>query len=391
LNGSLRQAALIAIFLVAVGLPAIVGWIQADVAVSAAEKRLLSPMPPWPTDWGELQRWPQRFEAYYDDHFGLRGPLAFAYSWLRFQLGDSPSPQVVRGTEGWFFLNGAMHGDPVGDYRNRNRFTPAQLQAFVEGLRIKQQWLRRRGIAYLFAVAPNKHTIYGDHLPRYLTKLAPESALDQLVRVLARAPDAPLLDLRPALRAARRSGLRPFQHTDSHWNLWGANHAQAALMEALAVRAGTKQRGRLRPARDFRWSSQPGGDLALLMGLQRILWEEVPQTDFPACARRTRRVAQDPLIVETRCTGGTGRILVFRDSFFDALQPYVSSYFAHAVYVDHRIDPELLRRLVARYRPDVVVEEWVERLLPMVPSAAGLDVRGHSIARARPEIAGSVP
>ncbi len=363
------------LFLGVIALPAVVGWVQADVAVSAAEKRLLSPLPPRPEGWAALRAWPRRFEAYYNDHFGFRAPLARAYSWLRYRLGDSPSRQVVRGSDGWFYLNGKVHGDPVGDYRNRNRFNARQLAAFVRGLKVKRDWLAARGIAYLFVVAPNKHTIYPEHLPKYLTRLAPTSALDQLAEAVGAEPGISFLDLRPTLQAARRPGPPVYHRTDSHWNAWGANAAQFALVEALRDAARMPVEPRRWPAESFVWRRRPGGDLALLMGLQRVLREDVPETAFPSCAAERRPLSRDPRTWETVCGGGSGTALIFRDSFFDALEPYFSTYFDRVVYVDKRVEPALLRALVARHRPQVVVEEWVERLLPMVPSMSGLSAR----------------
>ncbi len=373
MGGSARHWFLAGAFLIIVGTPAVVGWFEPDLAVSAAEKRLLNPPPAPPRSLADAETWPRRFEAYFNDHFGLRGPLAFAYSWLRYRIGDSPSDQVVRGRAGWFYLNGRMHGDPVGDYRGLNRFTPAELARFVRALRVKTDWLRARGADYLFVVAPNKHTIYPEFLPEYLAPLAPDTALDQLTAAVSAQGDLPFLDLRAALRAARASGRRAFHRTDSHWNAWGANFAQYALVRRLNAESAAGVRPRRWPASSYVWRRRGGGDLALLMGLQRVLGEMAPEAHFPSCATAVRTVSAHPVIRETACGAGGGTLLVFRDSFFEALRPYVSTYFDRAVFVDHRAEPELLKRLVARYRPDVVVEEWVERLLPMVPDVAGLD------------------
>lgn len=369
MDGRIRAAALAGLLIGVAALPLGVGVLEPDRAVSTAEMRHLSPLPGVPRSRAQALEWPRRFESYYSDHFGLREPLALAYAWLRYQIGDSPSSQVLRGREGWLYLHGAMHGDPVGDFRHRNRFTSGQLEAFVRALRQRRDWLAARGAAYLFVVAPNKHTIYPEYLPAYLTRLAPDSALDQLVRRVEAAGDVPFLDLRPALRRAREGGRRVFHRTDSHWNAWGADAAQYALMQRLARSAVVPLEPRRWPADAFRWVLHDGGDLARLMGLQRVLREWVPETDLPACGRTGRSLSVQPRMWETVCRGGVGTALIFRDSFFDALQPFVSTYFERVIYVDHRSEPALMAALVERHRPQVVIEEWVERLLPMVPPA----------------------
>ncbi|MEI9865253.1 MAG: hypothetical protein WDN00_12025 [Limisphaerales bacterium] len=43
----------------------------------------------------------------------------------------------------------------------------------------RRDWLAKRGIAYLFVVAPDKHSIYPEELPGWAVKVRPQTKLDQ--------------------------------------------------------------------------------------------------------------------------------------------------------------------------------------------------------------------
>ncbi len=361
---------LIPLFLAGLFLPLVVSVLVPPPRLSVLERRLLHPVPARPRTLADLTTWPRRFEACYGDRFGLRNTWALLHNLLKYRLfHDATSDQVLLGKDGWLFLRGSIHGSPVDDWRHINLYTSEQLGAFMRGLRLKQDWLARQAIAYLLVIPPNKHSIYPEHLPDYLHPLAPRSALDQLMA--ARPAELHLLDLRPVLLRAKGDG-RPLYHlTDTHWNAYGANIAQYQILKVLSGLLSHPVHGvQLYPPARFRWRERDGGDLATLMGLPRILRETAPLFTPAPCAANPRKLAEDPLILETRCPGKGPRLLVFHDSFTDALQPYLSAVASTAIYVNHAAFAPFPSQLVNRFRPDAVIEEWVERVLPVTPPVA---------------------
>ena len=110
-----------------------------------------------------------------------------------------------------------------------------------------------------------------------------------------------------------------------------------------------------------------GGDLAQLMALEDRFPEE--RIEFaPAAPRRAREVPRDPIAesssaeavaMECRACGGP-RAIMFQDSFNTNLAPPLAEHFSRVLLVDGaRLDPAL----VERERPDVVIQEFVERKL----------------------------
>jgi hypothetical protein len=115
------------------------------------------------------------------------------------------------------------------------------------------------------------------------------------------------------------------------------------------------------------------GDLARLMGVP-FLYEEPDIAPFAkvladAPARCAKRVddATDADVEVYRCDRpGLPRAVVYRDSMAIPLIPLLSENFGRAVYVSNRrLDP----RLIEQERPDVVIEELVERSL-LAPAQA---------------------
>ena len=69
----------------------------------------------------------------------------------------------------------------------------------------------------------------------------------------------------------------------------------------------------------------------------------------------------------TECRTNAPKALIFRDSFFINLQPYMSQYLAKTVYVWEWPDLTLLKKYMQYNQPDIVIEARVERHLKFIP------------------------
>ena len=99
------------------------------------------------------------------------------------------------------------------------------------------------GIPYLFVVAPSKHDVYPEFMPDRLNRVRDDSRLDQLMAYIEAffpAPPVDILDLRPTLAEARKSGVRLFHKTDTHWNDRGAWAAYRKAIIASRPRPGAR-------------------------------------------------------------------------------------------------------------------------------------------------------
>jgi len=64
--------------------------------------------------------------------------------------------------------------------------------------------------------------------------------------------------------------------------------------------------------------------------------------------------------LHTVCPGQRQKAVIFRDSFFDMMIPFISAHFQEAIYIWSRFDYSILKELIPQFQPDVVIEECVE-------------------------------
>ncbi|MBI3403149.1 MAG: hypothetical protein HY048_17185 [Acidobacteria bacterium] len=350
------KALLVTLFLAVISLPLAANLAGVDGGDPDAESRELAAF-----HWDAPGVW-------FEDHFGFRATLIRWYGESRlFALGVSPTTAVVKGRDGWLFY---ADDSSIEDFARVDPMTPDAVQNWRDAIVRTRDWLRARGIPYVFTVAPDKHVIYPDELPPTIAPVGDVSRADQLYTALQDLGVA--IDVRPALREAGARE-RIYQRTDTHWNDRGALIAYQQIIAAVRLRV---------PATPPAWSrgdfeavdrDVPAMDLGRMIGLARVLRE----TDMTLVPRRPRRAR----VVEpagAKPTDELGRIVteiddpslpravIFRDSFVSRLVPFLSEHFSRAVYVwENDFDADQ----VVRERPDVVIQEIVGRhLYGFIPS-----------------------
>jgi hypothetical protein len=359
------------IFSIAIFVPFFIGIIEKDKEISAIEKRKLSTFPKVMGEINDIKKFPKLFDTYYSDHFGLRDWFVKYYKLVKFNIGDSPSNDVTIGKDGWLFLGSIRKGynrysDPIGDVRNVNLFSKSDLKKFATYMASLKAWLNSKGIEYVFVIAPNKHTIYFDKLPDYLTKINKYSATDQLVEYMKSHTDVPIVDLRKILIESKNKH-QLYYKTDTHWNHYAANIAQYEIMleiEKLFPKLIHPETVKLKEG------VRGGGDLANFIGVHDF--DELnPQPVFENSCKPIKHPngAKGRETHSFICEGQKLNALIFRDSFFSALEPYFSRKFKRSTYIWEKLNYSSLRKYIKSENPDVVIEEWVERSLPLLPNA----------------------
>ena len=348
---------------------------------STVEKRRLALFPSIERDREALSKLPSGFEAFYNDHFGFREELVYWHNVLGVKLGMSPAKTVIVGRDGWLFGN---HPSALADYRGIGRFTASELQQWQLYLESKYLWLQEQGVHYVFVVAPNKKRIYGEYMPSRIRKITDTSRCEQLLRHMRTESEVPIVDLRSVLHDAKKIG-QLYGRTDTHWNDLGANIAQYHIAEYLA-RELPNIEPNLYGLEDFELTQTQGGDLALAMNLADELRERVPVLTASMDTCSVHELDRTPYGLRegrppqfyTECPNAKKvDALVFRDSFFEILWPYMSRYFREATYVWCVRPGETLpivppwpafEQLVEDMSPDVVIEERVDHFLERSPS-----------------------
>lgn len=365
------------IFIAAIFIPFSLGIVEKDKKVSKVEKRKFSQLPTIPETFEDIQIFPRLFEGYYSDHFGLRDWLTKHYKQAKFYMGDSASEDVIIGKNGWLFLGSIKktykkhgeYGDPIGDARNANLYAQGDLKRAVKHLVELNAYLNKKGIKYMLVIVPSKHSIYFDQLPDYITKINTQSATDQLVEYLQKQTNISVVDLRKAL-IKEKDKYQLYYKADTHWNHYGANIAQYEIMLEIEKLFPKQIQPELAKLDD---SIRKGGDLAWLMGIYALFRESDPQplsiSAFgPICTPKKYPADAEERQTHTLvCEGQKLNTVIFRDSFFTALQPYFSRKFKRSTYIWEKTNYLSLEKYITLEKPDIVIEEWAERILPYVP------------------------
>jgi hypothetical protein len=357
------------LFLLVIALPLLDQAFDLTGKAQLVEKRRLARKPRLKLQ--TIHRYSRKYNAYYNDRFAFRGRLVYLNNLLKVKfLGVSPVSRVVLGKNDWLFLdNTGGRPGTIDYYRSLTLFSPAQLEQWKTLLEGRQKWLADRGCQYLFIIVPNKNTIYPEFMPPRIRKARSISRMDQLLAYLRKHTALPVLDLRPALTAAREK-YPVYSRTDTHWNDYGAYVAYREIIEFLSRRydefkeAAPFPLTRFQVARDNR----PGGDLAIMLSLQEKIFREdmirlepLPPRKYGggSLGRITRFVKHG----FTQCKNAPlPNMVMVHDSFYKRLKPFLSSQFSRIVYI-WDWDLNFYPGIIDKEKPKLVIDEMAERFL----------------------------
>ena len=306
-----------------------------------------------------LAKFPGEFKYYFSDHFGFRSLLIRTHGLMMVRgLGVTSNPSVILGMDEWLYL---ANDGSLEDWRNIDPFTSAQLESWRQVLESRSQFCADHGIPYLVVFAPSKYDIYPEYMPDELTQVRRETRLDQLLAYLAeRHSSLQVVDLRDALLGAKGSSIRLFQKTDTHWNDLGGWLAYHAMMSAVTDKLPTARVLQIEEF-DAVTTIRPGMDLAGLLGLNDVLWEESFDLHprFPLRLPHVEQNMVQPIVVNADAKGGPS-VVMFRDSFMTNVLPWVAESFGRGVYLwEDGFD----QKLIEAEHPEIVIQEFAQRKL----------------------------
>jgi alginate O-acetyltransferase complex protein AlgJ len=345
---------------------------------NAVRFELDSDVPRWQWDLKSVAKYPRQLQDYFNTHFRFRDELTALHGELKVGVfGTTSSDRVTLGTDGWLFYAGE---ETLVDYQRTRPFSDAELAEWARVLVQRRDWLRARGIPFVFTIAPNAQSIYPEFVPDSISRAPRPSRRRQLISYLAEHTDLDVIDLEPLLLDAKRTQ-DVYYKTDTHWNQLGGFVAYRALATWLAARFPELRATTLA---DYDQVTVPNwsGSLGYFLGVPSRFTE-------PRIELRTRDGARplsdgDPLsfdeshdswyrrdiVVRESATGEIPRAVILRDSQYSAPGQFLSRHFRRSVLVwRNYLDPIMIER----ERPNVVIQEIAERLLMAItPTNPGL-------------------
>ena len=330
------------------------------------ERRERIPFPSVSANWDSLAAFPEGFEAFFKDRFGLRDLLVRSYSLLMWHaFHRSISPKVVVGKEGWLYFNGdPVIGDssPIADFRGIDPLEKYELEWLRWMFEGQSLWLQEHGMKFLLVVLPSKTGIYPEYLPSVYTRTGAPRWREQFVSYLHENTAVSVLDAGPSILRERETN-RVFMKSDTHWNDLGAYQTYRDVVEALATWFPDME-----PIPDASFDilerEEKGGDLARLLHLDDIIREQ----QFRLVPRFALRSPNRPESDHPRAHvfGGTGdkdqpTAYVYRDSFTANLIPMLSELFREIEYEWGQGGAKMYG--IEDRKPDVVLQIVGDRIL----------------------------
>jgi hypothetical protein len=300
--------------------------------------------------------------ACYSDRFAFRSELLALFRFCKISLlAVNPFPEkVVRGTGAWYFLGDSYSGE-VKESKGISSLGESQLNRIIDNIGSIGKDCRQKGIAFYIAVAPNKLSVYGDCLP--VIKSDHPTQLEQVKSRMSQT-QVTFVDLKSDFDQYR--GEKLFYFNDSHWTSFGAFLGCQTLIDRIRQDFPQLE---VPSFNDFTLDTTQvteSGDLTGML-LQKIPENKVVmepksvsfavgrQPSLPVPGYYTRN-AND---YEIRFMNPARplKVLIFRDSFFIAMVPFLRDSFGETVFIWSSVN----RSLIDREKPDLVIWEVVER------------------------------
>lgn len=312
------------------------------------ENRELAAVPSLIKEDGSFnEAWSSQVQSYVSDHFGFRSALVTADSTLKAKLlHTSAEEDVIIGKNGWLYYT-----PTVQDYLGNPTVSDLGIANICRNLEMMQDYAAQMNSRLLVTVVPNKSTVYPQYMPANYKPSGVDNNLTRLTQAIADA-GLPYCDMAQALTASA-ADVQLYHKHDSHWNNTGALCGYRALLDAAGITHTTYD------DLAFEESNVWEGDL------QRMLFPQSTELDvqhvYPISFTYRylgRYKDADDLNIDTMQPTGNGALLMFRDSFGEAIIPYLSEHFATAKY--SRARPYPMHHL-ENMQYDLVIAEIVER------------------------------
>lgn len=284
---------------------------------------------------------------------------------LRVTLGDRVFPKVLVGDNGWLVFTAE---NDIEGYQHADTFTEEELARIQESLDSLTAKYAEQEIVLLVVVPPNKNTIYPENVPAAIPVLGNESALTQLVDYLQEHGAAQILDLRPALLAAKEQR-QIYYATDTHWNDYGAFIAYQEIMSALS-QSYPALKAHSEAEFEVAIREPEALDLAENIGTTLLLESKIQfQPLFDSDTNyKTVNVGGRRIQYSSNPDPSLPTAIVYHDSFFFRVIPFLGEHFSSGMFIQNYMGGGLWNlSWVDEQRPDIVIIEFTERTIHDLP------------------------
>lgn len=203
-----------------------------EKSTSETEKRELAKMPNRPKDLKELKKFPNKFQLFFEDNFGLREELISAYSLINYLVfNHSINDQVIIGKDGYIFYS------DLDTERTATSMEQENIDQWVKILNERKEELSNQNSCFTFVVIPNKMTIYPEKAPEKIKKEYDLTVLDKFYDQIKSRTDVNIVDAKKVLSSNKKK-YQMYHKADTHWTRLGAFLVYQEIMKSIDENCG---------------------------------------------------------------------------------------------------------------------------------------------------------
>ncbi len=330
------------------------------------------------TQHGSVKEFTSNFEQWFNDRIAFRQVMTESLSRLYYRLGVSSRPErVVVGENGWLFA-GNEWTHVIDHFRGLTGPSVQTINDLERYFAQMQKTALEKNIPLIVAVAPNKHTVHSEHLPKWILSTEKPMVIEVLQERLTRY-GLDFIDLKSTVMEVKSHAKSAFLKTNSHWNSVAAYYAYKTIMGV--VRKYLQNVPGLDLEQIVVKKRTMNGDLALMLQMpelksrdhyvvpvnreQKNIYvvkddvqkEQSPSKGFFVHAKMAPCRVENPDIKQK------AKLLFISDSFGTALAPYLSQSFHEVIRVHYGHKANSFKQLLDTYNPDVIIFLIIERRL----------------------------
>lgn len=303
-------------------------------------------------------------ERFVNDDLKLRPPLLDLQRMIYVTaLGRSPAPdKVVIGEDGWLFL-GEYFGDIIKESKGIKTLNEEERKLMVDNVVRSKEFLKGKGIDYFLTIAPNKHSVYGEHLP--IAKVGP-NILETFTKDIGKKVN--FIDLKKDYDKNGPDIL--FDKTNTHFNGIGAFEASNTLIEEMRKKYPDIP-SLIREDYTKSLYNPKTDELTRMLRVENKL----DKITFMNTSGKRANTGPKQLPVPDRFPmknfyekryvneGKPYKVLMFGDSFMGQMVPFLKTQFGEVTFVGENM---LNSEAVMIDKPDIVIQEIVERGMDLI-------------------------
>lgn len=288
--------------------------------------------------FAELSDW-------FSDCFAFRQELVTADAMIKGKIFHvSNNEKVITGKDGWLYFS-----ETKDDYLGRNTLSRRGIHNCAKVLELLQEEAGKQGCKFLFVPVPNKNSLYPEYMPEWYVKENTDNNYSLLKEEMEKHQIA-FVDLKQIFL---EEDTVMYHKLDTHWNNQGAAFASGCIFDNLGKEHTDYSKETYQVINNF------SGDL---WGMLYPKWNRLDDNVIysrPHIYEYCNDVnTTEDMFIETRCQEKEGSLVMFRDSFGNALLPFLAdeykmAYFTKAVPYDWT--------LLEQYQADTVILELTER------------------------------